>query len=247
MKPVESAVEAALLAMQNGASTVAAERSFTNIVTGYHQQGVTAVWRLDFIAASSTADGRSSTIVRPVGPIGVNLTRAGEVAALSERVANGEVEQPALDAEIERVQKISTPYNRWLVALAAAVVGGALSQFAGGDWASLPIAAVAAGVGQMLRSVLQSRKVPAANVTFICGLLSAGVASFALRLGFSHVPSVTMIASVVYLAPGLPLINGFVDVASHKYLIVGVERIINAVFLFTILAICIALAYTVVT
>jgi uncharacterized membrane protein YjjP (DUF1212 family) len=94
---------------------------------------------------------------------------------------------------------------------------------------------------------LQARKHPAANVTFICGLLSAGIASAALRLGFSDVPSVTLIASVVYLAPGLPLINGFVDMTSHKYLLVGIERIINAVFLFTILAICIALAYTVVT
>ena len=88
MQPVESAVEAALLVMRNGGSTVAAERSFTNIMTGYNQQGVAAVWRLDFIATSSTTDGQSSTVARSVGPIGVNLTRAAEVAALSERVAS---------------------------------------------------------------------------------------------------------------------------------------------------------------
>jgi uncharacterized membrane protein YjjP (DUF1212 family) len=252
MQPVQSAVvdtavEAALLVMRNGGSTAAAERSFTNVVTGYGLQGVTAVWRLDFIAASSTVDGESATVVRSVGPIGVNLIRAAEVAALSERVAKGEVELPVLDAEIARVQKISTPYNRWLTVLAAAIIGAGLSQFAGGDWGSLPVAAVAAGVGQILRSVMQARKYPAATVTLICGLLSAGIASTALRLGFSDVPPVTLIASVVYLAPGLPLINGFVDMTSHKYLLVGIERIINAVFLFTILAICIALAYTVIT
>ena len=43
--------------MRNGGSTVAAEQSFTNIVAGYGQQGVSVVWRLDFIAASSTTDG----------------------------------------------------------------------------------------------------------------------------------------------------------------------------------------------
>ena len=141
---------------------------------------------------------------------------------------------------------MSTPYNRWVTVMAAAVIGAGLSQLPAGT-GSLPIAAVAAGVGQIVRSVLQARKFPAANVTFICGLLSAGIASAALRLGFSDVPSVTLIASVVYLAPGLPLINGFVDMTSHKFLLVGIERIINAVFLFTILAICIALAYMVVT
>ncbi len=46
--------------------------------------------------------------------------------------------------------------------------------------------------------------------------------------------------------PGLPLINGFVDLVSHKYLFVGLERIANAAFLFLLLAIAIALAYAVV-
>lgn len=190
MQPVQSTVEAASLVMRNGASTVAAEHSFTNIVTGYGLQGVTVIWRLDFIAASSTVDGESATVVRSVGPIGVNLIRAAEVAALSERVAKGEVELPVLDAEIARVQKMPIPYNRWLTVLAAAIIGAGLSQFAGGDWGSLPVAAVAAGVGQIPRSAMQAKKHPAATVTLICGLLSAGIASAALRLGFSDVPSV---------------------------------------------------------
>jgi hypothetical protein len=42
------------------------------------------------------------------------------------------------------------------------------------------------------------------------------------------------------------LINGFVDVLSHKHLLVGLERIANAAYLFLILAIAIAFAYAVV-
>jgi uncharacterized membrane protein YjjP (DUF1212 family) len=72
------------------------------------------------------------------------------------------------------------------------------------------------------------------------------IASVGLRLGFSHVESATLIASVIYLVPGLPLINGFVDVVSHKYLMVGIERIMNAVFLFLVLAIAIVLARAVI-
>jgi uncharacterized membrane protein YjjP (DUF1212 family) len=48
------------------------------------------------------------------------------------------------------------------------------------------------------------------------------------------------------MVPGLPLINGFVDMVSHKYLIVGLERIANAGFLFLVLAVAIVLAYAVV-
>ena len=85
-------------------------------------------------------------------------------------------------------------------------------------------------------------------MTLICGLLSAMIAGVGLRLGLSQIVPVvpaTLMASVFYMVPGLPLINGFVDMVSHKYLVVGFERIMNAAFLFLILATAIAFAYTV--
>ena len=82
-------------------------------------------------------------------------------------------------------------------------------------------------------------------MTLICGVLSALIASVGLRLGLSHVVPATLMASVIYMAPGLPLINGFVDIASHRYLVVGIDRILNAAFLFLILGIAIVFAHTV--
>jgi uncharacterized membrane protein YjjP (DUF1212 family) len=246
MQPVEMALEAALIVMQNGGSTAAADRSFTNVLAGYKKEGVSAVWRLDFIAASSTGEGQASTAVRTVGPIGVNLARASEVAVLGERVAKGEVATATLGAELARIRTLPSPYNRWVTITAAACTAAFFSQIAGGDWGSLAIAFVAGAVGQFLRSLLQARKLAVAPVTLICGVLSACIASVGLRLGFSQVAPATLIASVIYVVPGLPLINGFVDVASHKYLLVGVERMINAAFLFLVIAIAIAFAYTVI-
>ena len=54
VQPVEMALEAAAIVMQNGGSTVAADRTFTNILKGYKKAGVAAAWRLDFIAATSS-------------------------------------------------------------------------------------------------------------------------------------------------------------------------------------------------
>jgi len=246
MQPVEAALETAVIVMQNGGSTVAAARSFNDILKGYKEDGVSAVWRLDFIAATSSGEGQSRTIVRPVGPIGVNLVRASQIAVFGEHVARGEITTAAVDAQIAHIKQLPSSYSRWLALVAAACIAGSLSRFAGGDWGSFGIVLVAAAVGQIVRSLLQARKVPVASVTLICGVLSACIACLGLRLGFSQVASVTLIASVVYLAPGLPLINGFVDVVSHKYLFVGIERIANALYLFLILAIAIALASAVV-
>ena len=52
VQPVEMALEAAAIVMRNGGSTVAANRTFTNILRGYKKEGVAAAWRLDFIVAT---------------------------------------------------------------------------------------------------------------------------------------------------------------------------------------------------
>jgi uncharacterized membrane protein YjjP (DUF1212 family) len=129
---------------------------------------------------------------------------------------------------------------------ASAFTAAVFSQFPGKDWGALGIAFVAAGVGQSLRLLLQAKNIPIAPRTLICGVLSACIAAVGLRLGFSQGAPWTMIASVIYMVPGLPLINGFIDMLSHSYLFVGLERIANAVFIFLILAVAIAFASTVV-
>jgi uncharacterized membrane protein YjjP (DUF1212 family) len=242
VQPVERALDVALIVMQNGGSTVMADRTFANILKGYKQDGVSAAWRLDFVAASIVAEGQSATVLRPVGPIRLNLVRTSEAAVLGERVARGEVDTDALDSEVRRIKALATPYNRWVMTAAAACTAAFFSQIPGGDWGALGIAFVAAGVGQFLRSLLQARKLAVAPETLVCGVLSACIACVGLRLGLSQVAPATLIASVIYLVPGLPLINGFVDMVSHKYLFVGWERIASATFLFLVLAVSIALA-----
>jgi uncharacterized membrane protein YjjP (DUF1212 family) len=244
MQAVENALELALLVMRNGGTTDAAERTFYNILAGYKLSGVTTIWRLDFVAATFTVDDKSSTLFRPVGTIGVNLSRTSGAVTLGERVADGTVAAAAVHAELERVRGLASPYSGWQSVLAAGIGAGAFSQFAGGDAGSFWVAAVAAAVGQLLRTLLLSRKVPVANVTLSCGLLSACLASAALHFGASRALPVTLVAALIYLAPGLPLINGFMDMTSQRHLLVGLERMMNAMYLFLILVIAIAIAYS---
>jgi uncharacterized membrane protein YjjP (DUF1212 family) len=246
MESIERALDVALIVMQNGGSTVMADRTFKNILKGYRQDGVFASWRLDFVGVSGAAEDRSVTVLRPVGPIGVNLGRASEATVLGERVARGDVDRTALVSEIDRLRALPPRYNRWALTAAAAFTAAVFSQLAGGDWGALGIALVGGGVGQFVRSLLQTRKLPVAPVMLVCGVLSACLTAVGLRLGLSQTAPAAVVASVIYLVPGLPLINGFIDLVSHKYLFVGLERLANAAFLFLVLAIAIAFAQTVI-
>jgi uncharacterized membrane protein YjjP (DUF1212 family) len=246
MRSVERALDVALVVIRNGGSTAMADRTFENILRGFRQDSVSTSWRLDAVAATSRAQGVSVTTVRPIGAVGVNLVRALEAAILGDRVARREVDVTDLESEVERINALPPSYNRWTTLMAAASIAAVFSQLAGGDWGALGIAFVAAGVGQLLRGSLQARKLPVAPVHLICGMLSASVAALGLRLGLSQAEPATAVASVVYMVPGLALINGFLDVVSRRYLLVGMERIADAAFLFLILALAIAFADTVV-
>ena len=236
------ALDAAAIVLESGGSTAVAERTLENILKGLGQTGVTAVWRLDCIQLNVNENGRSSTFIRPVGLVGVNLARVSEAEALGERAASGEVSPDLMAAEIERVAKVRPPYGRWTMALAALVAGASFSQLAGGDLGALATCAVAAGVGQLFRSQLQLWGLQRASVTFLSALISALIGAVALRVGVSRAAPATFVGSIVYLVPGLLLINGFLDLTSERMLFVGTQRLLLATFLFLLLSIAVAIA-----
>ncbi|KQW86729.1 threonine/serine exporter family protein [Brevundimonas sp. Root1279] len=247
MRPIEIALDAALLVMRSGGSTPAAERSFANIIKAFRQDVESVVWRLDFIAATQKTEGKLATVVRPVGQIGINLYRASEVAVLGERAARGEVSPAEIETEVARIQHLRSPYRPWLTILVAAATAACFAQIPGTlDLGASAVAFTAAAVGQLVRIQLQGRGVTVAPITLICGLLSSLIGAGGLRLGFSQDQATVLLGSILYLVPGLPLINGFIDMISHRHLFIGMERMLNAAFLFLVVGLTIAIAHNLV-
>ncbi|OOP56612.1 MAG: hypothetical protein AYP45_08135 [Candidatus Brocadia carolinensis] len=65
-------------------------RIFQEVLTGYKENGVSAVWRLDFVVVSNEVEGLSSTVLLLVDTIGVNPFLTSEAAVLGERIARGD-------------------------------------------------------------------------------------------------------------------------------------------------------------
>jgi uncharacterized membrane protein YjjP (DUF1212 family) len=235
-----------LIIMENGGSTVRAERAFNDTLKGLNVEGAAAAWRYDFVAVTRVTAGEPETFFRPIRPPGANLSRVAEASTLAGRIAKGGVEQTVIASEVQRIRNIGSPYNTSLVVFAAACAAGFFTHFIGGNWAGFGIAFLAGGIGQTARVALQARRFGAAATTMVCAILSALIAAFGLRAGISQVAPATLIGSVGYMIPGLPLVNGFIDVASHRNMSVGIQRILNAAFLFLILAIGIAVGQAVV-
>jgi uncharacterized membrane protein YjjP (DUF1212 family) len=244
MEAIERALAVALIVIENGGSTANADRTFRNVLKGYQQEGGTVTWRLDLVTVSGAGDDRTLTVVRAIGPVGVNLVRASAAVVLGERVARGEIPPAALPAEIARAKALPFPYKRGAIMVASALTAAFICRLLGGDLTAVGVAFVAGGIGAFFQSLLRAAGVPAAPVTIVCGLISASLAGLGLRLHLSPAVGPTLVASVFYMVPGISLINGFLDMVSHKRLLLGLERIASAALLFLALAVAVAFAYS---
>lgn len=245
---VDEALDAAVIVMASGGSTSLAERTFYNIY-GAHAKGagtpavLGSAWRTDFVAVTiASAEGALSTVLRRLPTIGLSLSRASEAATLGERAARGELDTRAIRAEIDRIRKLPPPYSRASIVLASACAAAFLTQTVAGDYGSMGVAFVAAGCGSLLRSLLQAKKVGRSGYTFAASIFSALLGTAGLRLGLTSSVAATLLGSIIYMVPGIALAIGFVDLVSERHILAGAERILNAAFVFLILALSLVIA-----
>jgi len=241
---IKSALNAALKVLHFGGSTVMADRTFRNIVSVDKVTKFDIMWRLDNLVVSYDSDGHTKTILKSVGSVGTNLILVSKVIEMSEAVRDGKVKVSEVDDELLKISESTPIHSHFIFILVAGLAAAFYSLFHHGSIESVLIVFASAVIGQTVRLQLQARDIRDSHITFICGLLSAGIASIFLHLGYGQVEIQTLIASLIYLVPGLLMINGFVDFTKQRYIFIGLQRMLNALFLFIILAFVIVTAYT---
>lgn len=111
----------------------------------------------------------------------------------------------------------------------------------GGDWFSKCIVFSATLIGMSLKQKLLKMKVNQFITFVLCSFLASMVA--ATSVVFNTTSEVALATSVLFLIPGVPLINGFMDIV-EGHVITGAARLINAFLL--VLCIAIGLSGTII-
>jgi uncharacterized membrane protein YjjP (DUF1212 family) len=236
----DQAIDTALTVFENGGSTGAAERALRRVLAAAGHSGVAATWRLDCLILSGRGEDGPLLQARPIAPVALNLARAAEASALAERLGRGEVDAAGFAAELERIRSLPPPYGFSTLVAAAAVAAAAFALLLDGDNFWLP--ALASGLGQLVRSLWQRFRLARGSSTILCATFSGLIGATGLQLGLSATPAPTLVASVIYLVPGILLINGFLDLTREKYLFVGLQRLILGGFLFVLITFGVAVA-----
>ena len=179
-----------------------------------------------------------STKVVDIPAFPISFEWNADLSALSWAAHDEKLSLEAIEHKFDEI--ISKPrMNPIFVLFMASLANASFCRLFGGDiWAML-ITFTATMVGFFTRQHLTRRKVNHYIVFIVSAFVASICASTALALGI-ETAEIALATSVLYLVPGVPLINGLIDI-TDGHIQIGISRFVNAFMLI----ICIAIGMSV--
>jgi uncharacterized membrane protein YjjP (DUF1212 family) len=210
------AMEFGRLLMECGASARIVEGIVGTVARGLGAERVDLRIGYASLAITAGIGAEGITRMRKVGPLGVNQRLDHSLRELAEAVRRGELSAAATRSRLNSLAQNPPRHPGWLVDIAVGLACAAFGRLLGVDWAALGPVLLASVLGQGFRRRLAARQV---NV-FIAATLVAFLASALSGLGACLLGSLTvdtaMIASVLLLVPGVPLLNAQNDILEGR-------------------------------
>ncbi|WP_410499984.1 threonine/serine exporter family protein [Chitinibacter sp. S2-10] len=211
-------------AMQRIAKALGAERvetmiSSTNIGATIERAGETG--------------NETQTAFRKAPHMGVNFATLSAIRRWLYQLEQHHPDAEAARVQLSEIARRATHYPRWLIILTVGISCGAFAALFGGDIPAIVYTTVGAACGMAVRFALVLRhfkpSIFATAASFVALLLTGLLA----RWG-SATPDAALAASVLFLIPGVPLINGASDLLNGNYLNGMVRFAMSAVIVFGI-------------
>lgn len=175
-----------------------------------------------------------STRVLDIPGFPISFEWNADLSALSWAAYDNNMSLDAIRHKFDEL--VSKPrINPWFVLFMVSLANASFcSLFGGGVWAML-IVFTSTMVGFFTRQHLTKRGVNHYIVFIVSAFVASLCASSALSLGIESA-EIALATSVLYLVPGVPLINGVIDI-TDGHIQIGISRLVNALMLIVCIAI----------
>lgn len=185
------------------------------------------------ITAHDEHSREAITRVVAIPALPISFERNSDLSALSWDALD---ERLPLDEIRRRYEKlIAKPrIDPIFVLITVGLANASFCRLFGGDWTAMGIVFTSTLVGFSARQQMQARGVNHFLVFIISAFLASLCASSALF--FDCTAETALATSVLFLVPGVPLINGVIDIVDG-HILIGVSRLINAMLLIVCIAI----------
>jgi uncharacterized membrane protein YjjP (DUF1212 family) len=236
------------LLLQHGAESDRVEETVHRLGTGMGCDWMDILVSPNAVVATTISGGKFRTKLRRVPVLGVNMTIVDAINTLSRQVSRGELNRAQVRTELRRISAIKPRYNRWVVVLMVGLACAAFSRLFGGTWPIFGVTFGSAAIAMFVRQELTRRHFNLFMVVTLTAFVGGLPASSAVLLQLHYDPEITripLVASVLLLVPGVPLINAIEDLIKG-HIVAGVARGVTGLLISLSIALGLLLAMWVV-
>lgn len=238
---VDLALIAGLLVHQSGGDTARTSATIRRMSVSLGATRAETVVSSTNIGVTVEKDNQSQTAFRKAPHMGANFTMLTAVEHVVRALEEGRIGTAGARTVLNDIEKRPHFYPRWLIALTVGIACSGFAAMFGGDTAAIICTALGSATGMALRLFLHRRH----YVPLMFATASSFTAMLLTGLLMKFIPTATpvegMAASVLFLIPGVPFINGAADLFHTNYLN-GMIRIMMGVVFVIGIAVGVSLA-----
>jgi uncharacterized membrane protein YjjP (DUF1212 family) len=235
------ALRAGRLLMEAGARAEVVQEGSTMVARGLGADEVHV--RVGYASVAGTVSSGSNTVTRmiEVGRHGVNVRLNHALRGLCSRIGQGGMSAEEASAAVSALVRETPRYPWYLTAAAVGLACASFGRLLGADWVAFAPILLAGAVGQGVRHQLLKAGTNVYVVAAVVGFLAAWLAGICSRLAGSATVETAMIAAVLLLVPGVPLLNAQTDIMEgHPTL--GSARSVSVAMILVFIAVGVFLA-----
>ena len=223
-------LEIGALLMSSGAST-ARVRITTDRIAGVFgfNADLFVTHRALTLSLSNDKNEQLFNSLKRTSPHGVNFKLVSGISRMSWRIVeeNWSIEQ--IRTDLMRLQSLPH-YPRWMVLSLVSLAGASFCRLAGGSALEMLITFVASFAGLFVRQETHKHQFNPYLCVFFGALTASLIAGFFTQLHLGFEVEHAFATSVLFLIPGIPLINTFTDLIDGNILN-GMIRSVHGLFI----------------
>lgn len=219
-------LEIGALLMSAGANTNRIRLTMSRVAESYNYEADFLITHRAIMLTLKNADGEQlfNQLKQTYGQV-PNFRMVSGISRLSWQVVEEKLTVKAARKEIKRLKSLPR-YPRLVVLLVVALACSSFCRLSGGMFLEMVAVFIASFIGLFLRQELAKKHVNPYFTVFLAAffttMISGGIGTL---LPFEH-DNMILITSILYLIPGIPLINSISDFLDGNTLN-GVVRVIN--------------------
>lgn len=236
------------LLLESGADTNRIERNMKRVAAymGIPEDKLHLDIQWKMISVNVSDDRHSFSKFQQCEKHSVNMTTISLISKLSWLAIEQDYSLDQYKEELEKIANKPRNYSHYLVALGASLACGGFCELFGGDWVAFVFTTICTFLGFRTRAHCIEFGINVYMSIVIAASVATCLAYASTCTGLSETPYHPLLACVLFIVPGVPLIN-FVDDMIENHLLIGITRAVNTMMIVGAMTFGIALVITILT